>query len=678
MYGQFTTLQSGLDAGTAPSLIGVDQFAGAVNMTIRGDYIMTRPPWMNHVVTDNTGGRFTGKYQGTAWYDGGDGQSCDIIARGGKLFRLVLGMTNSLTEITPRLNIVTTADFTVPAPAATVTVFVTSETPIATGDTVFIDSGQYLVVNRATDQLTLQYVAGAANAVAIMGNAVLDSGSNQIIEWLTSLASDDLIYMFQAETYMIILRGQHKTVFFDGSQAREAGPGELPPGILGAYGWGRVWISLNDQHSMVAGDLVNGPSGTPSLNNRDAVLKFTENDFLNEGGSFVVPSNGGPITAMQFLATPDTSLGLGVLLVGTTNAVYSINAPVDRTVWKNLQYPIQTISLLDYGPQGPRSTIPVNGDMWYRSQDGWRSFISAHRYYNAGPGNTPISHEISPLLDFDTESLLFYGSTILFDNRILQSLSPHRSDVGISHRGLTVLNLDLISGLQGKQNPAFEGAWTGLDIFQVFKATVNDVERGFAWVNNNGTFEFWEFLTEGYYDQYTTVGGGHTTITRTAIESWFETRSDDFGQPFERKKLRMFELYVDDVVDSVTIQLKFKPDQFPSWQNWGPPITICANLSQCNPPADCAVIQMRNPGYKARITWPQPPETCALTGTPINYAFDFQERIEVTGHCRFRRGRSHSMMDPTPMDGHTVCETQECVTLTGCQTDYFTYSVTGT
>lgn len=661
-----------MDGGTAPSLIGVDQFAAATNLTIRGDYITTRPPWANHVFTDNTNGRFAGKFQGSVWYDGGDGQSCNVIARGGKLFRMVLGVTNSITEITPRLNITTTANFTVPAPAATVDVAVTSETPIATGDTVYIDSGQYLVVNRATDQLTLQYVAGAANAVAVSGNAVLDSGHNQIIEWLTSLASDDFIYMFQAENYMIILRGQHKTVFFDGSQAREAGYNELPPAVLGAYGWGRVWLALNDYHSMVAGDLVNGPSGTPSLNWRDAILKFTENDFLNEGGSFVVPQNGGPITSMQFLATQDTSLGMGVLLVGTTNAVYSINAPVDRTVWKNLQYPIQTISLLDYGPQGPRSTIPVNGDMWYRSQDGWRSFISAHRYFNT-PGNTPISHEISLLLEFDTKSLLFFGSSILFDNRILQTLSPHRSSSGISHRGLTVLNLDLISGLQGKQAPAYEGAYTGLDIFQVFKATIADTERGFAWVNNNGIFEFWEFLTQGYYDQYTVTGGGHTTITRTAIQSWVETRSDDFGQPFERKKARMAEMYVDDVVDSVTIQLKFKPDQYPTWTNWGPPITLCANVSQCNLPADCSVVQFPNPGYKARITWPQPPETCAATGDPVNFGFDFQCRIEITGHCRIRRFRTHAMIDPTPYDGHTVCEAQQCVTLTGCGTDYFQY-----
>lgn len=665
-----------MSGGAAPVLIGKNQYVAACNLTNRGDFISTRNPVANLVITmdDTTASRFTGRFQGAMWYDGEIGESCDIISRGGKLFRLTRGLTNILTEITPQLIIHTADDFVVPAPNGTVDVFVTSESAIATGDTIYIDSGQYLVTNRFTNELELKYISGAANATVLAGLSLLDSNRVQITEWRPNPESLELVYMFQAETYAIILGGQHRTIIFDGSSSRQAGFDEIPPGVLGAYGWGRLWIALPDYRQFVAGDIVGGASGTTQNGGRDAILKFTENDFLNEGGTFSVPHNAGPITAMQFLATQDTSLGMGVLLVGTTNAVFSVNAPVDRTTWKNLSYPIQTISLLDYGPEGPRSTIPVNGDMLYRSQDGWRSFITAHRYFDT-PGNTPISREISPLLDFDTEPLLFYGSTMLFDNRIMMTFSPSRTPNGIIHRGLAVANLDLLSTMGGKQAPSYEGAYTGLDMFQVYKALINNQERGFAWVNNSGTFELWEFLTDGYYDQYTTVVDGHTTITRTAIQSWIETRADDFDLPWELKKLYMAELYVDDIVDTVTIQVKFKPDQYVAWTNWGPPVTLCANVSQCNPPPNCAVLQMYNTGYKVRLTLPQPPENCAQTGTPINLGFEFQVRIEITGHCQFRRFHTHAKLVPTPMEGSGSCNTQPCVTLTGCETNWFTYTI---
>ena len=65
---------------------------------------------------------------------------------------------------------------------------------------------------------------------------------------------------------------------------------------------------------------------------------------------------------------------LGELFLNSSNGAFSVNAPVDRTIWKNLTYPIQTVCLIDYGPTGPRNGASVNGDWWYRSVDGVRSF----------------------------------------------------------------------------------------------------------------------------------------------------------------------------------------------------------------------------------------------------------------------------------------------------------------
>lgn len=670
LYDGFNQISGGVDGGQSPSLIGPDQAAFAINLTFRGSYPTPRPIYANIPINvpDNLVSRWTGKYQGHMPYDGESGQSGWIVSRGGKLF-FIPYQTRVLAEITPQLPIVTTADFTVPAPAATVLVAINSETAIATGETVYIDSGQYTVTNRFLDELLLTYIGGAANAVALAGNSVNDTPTTQIIEFQTNPSDFDFIFMFQAENYGIILAGQHKTIIFNGSTCRQAGLDEIPPGVLGVYGWGRIWICNPDRRTFVAGDLVFGPSGTVQNGFRDAILKFTENDFLNEGGTFGVPYNAGPITAMQFLAAQDTSLGTGVLLVTTTNMVFSVNAPVDRTTWKNLTYPIQSIALLDYGPEGPRSAVPINGDMWYRSSDGFRSFIVARRLFGS-PGNTPMSHEISPIVDEDDDTLLFYGSGMFFDNRLLQTVSPVWTANGIIHRGLVAMNFDEVSNLRQKLPAIWEGLWTGLNVLQVSKARINQVERGFifAWGSD---IEIWEIVEDGYYDL---IAGA-----RNQVPAVMETRSHDFTRPFDLKWLRMFELYADEIVDNAAVTVKFRPDQYPGWTTWGT-INFCAPVSQCDiiSPLSgaCAVWKMRARQYSARATLGQPPELCnAITNRPLSWGHEFQLRLEITG-CRLRMARIHANVQTVPMEGQ--CQSSvTCTVFEDCGNEWFTYDSHG-
>lgn len=678
-YGGFGSLLGGVNGGIAASLIRADMVASAVNSTMRGALLSTRPPWKNHPLTfdsQTTKSRWFGIFQGALQYDGEIGQSGWVVSRGGKLF-FINSDTFVVSEITPRLFVVTTAEFTVPAVNATVDVFVNSVSAIATGDTVYIDSGKYLVTNRFTGELELKYIGtpNAAHATAPAGSGVLNSSQLQIFEYQTNPASYDFIYMFQAENYAIILGGQHKTVIFDGSSARQAGWNEVPPGILGAYGWGRIWIARADRRTFLAGDIVFGPSGTPQKGFRDAILKFTENDFLNEGGAFGVPYNAGPITSMQFLAAQDTSLGVGVLLVGTTNMVFSVNAPVDRTTWKNLTYPIQTVSLLDYGPEGPRSCVPVDGDMWYRSTDGFRSFIVARRNFPQ-PGNTPLSREITPVIDFDTDDLLFFGSGIKFDNRLLQTVSPFRSPSGVQHRGLAVVNFDLVSSIQGKSAPAWEGTWTGLNILQMTKGRIRNKERAFIFARGND-LELWEIYKNGYYDELTTISDdGHKSISRSPISGAIETRSDDHGDPTQLKKLHMGELYIDQIFDSVTLTIKFRPDQYPTWITWAT-INLCATVSQCTLKgpvgSSCSMWRMNAKQYASRITIPQPPESCnTIAGIPVDRGHEFQFRLERSGSCRIRMFKSHADLATEPQEGECPA-TVQCKEFPDCGTDLFTY-----
>lgn len=682
VFDGFVEMSAGMNGGIAASLIQPNQCALARDFTFRGAYPKTRPPYMNHLFTfDNamTQSHWTGKYQGSVWYQAGFGGSGFVISRGGRLFFLRMGTTNVLSEITPMVTILTTAAFTAPnsanpPPGNMVVVSINSETPLSPGDLLVIDGDNYQVVSLGANVMTVANLDAAAGHVVPQGTIIfMADGITPYREYRLNPAWLDFVFLFQAENYVIILAENQSAVIFDGSSARLAGIGEVPSGVLGAYGWGRIWICLNDRRSFMAGDLVFGPSGTQVNGFRDAILKFTENDFFNEGGAFGIPSESGPITAMQFLATQDTSLGVGVLLVGTPTMIFSVNAPVDRTTWKNLQYPIQTISLLNSGPVGPRAEASINADWWYRSADGIHSFFVSRRDFGTW-GNTPMSREMVPVLNYDTQRLLYYGSAVLFDNRALFTVSPFRCPLGVAHRGLVCDNFDLISSQQGKTQPAWDGGFSGLNILQILK-TKEVKERCFMFVaNESDDVEFWELLQdgEGFYDQFNDGG----TITRTRIQPMMETKSMTFQDGSQLKALYSCELFVDELVDTTTFTIKFRPDEYPGWITWQT-ITLCANVTQCEPPANCDIWLTRQKQYAARIMLVQPPESCNdIAGTIVTEGYEFQFRLESSGSYRLRKFKPHAKLRTDKQQGD--CASYPCKTFAACDEAYFDTDSHGT
>jgi hypothetical protein len=192
---------------------------------------------------------------------------------------------------------------------------------------------------------------------------------------------------------------------------------ELPAGRMLAYGMGRVWEAMTDSISFLAGDVVGGSSGSPSLKFRDAVLKITENLYLAGGGLFRVPGSVGEIRGMIFTATLDVSLGQGPLQVFTSRNVFSCQAPVDRTTWQKLTNPILTEALKGAGGAGQYCLVNSNADVIFRSPDAQlRSLILGRLDFNRW-GDTPISFELLRTTEKENQALMQFCSAIVFDNR---------------------------------------------------------------------------------------------------------------------------------------------------------------------------------------------------------------------------------------------------------------------
>ena len=617
----------------------------------------------------------TGTKQVTLTYNGGSAVATTAVSD------IVYG-----AQVTSNIPEIVTGNFTVPALNQQVTISVENYQGFNVNDVIVIDGDNYKVntLLPTQNQIVATYTGGVAHVLIETG--ILDSSGNQIYHVDLNPADADMVFLYQGENYVFGLCENQGTLIYDGSTCRRADQSqqELQSSYVGIYAWGRNWLAQVNGHRFVASDLVGDPSGTPDLAYVDAILKMTENNLLNGGGAFSTPANLGMITAMSTLSQLDSSLGIGPVLVGTVNSVFSIQAPVDRTTWQNIRYPIQSVALQGSGPAGPRQMITVNSDAWFRSLDGVRSLMAARRDFKSSQSNTPNSLELSPIFDADDQNLLYYGSLATFDNRIFITTSPYRTSYGIAHRALAIVNQDAISSMNKQSPPIWEGLWTGLNVLQVLSGQINGVNHCYAFaLNSNNGIDLWELLPEGddqTYDVYDTITNGVETITQTSIEGWIDTRMMNFGDPFQLKKLIMAELYLDEIVDDVTVKVYFRPDQYPLWTLWQT-IEICANVSQCTfsgtSGGSCVMWQEQFKQYGARLKLPRPSETAnSITNTPMDRGHEFQFRLEITGSCRIRKFKAHALMEQMAMEGECA-PSVDCKTLSGCQTQLFNYDSYG-
>lgn len=434
----------------------------------------------------------------------------------------------------------------------------------------------------------------------------------------------------QAERSLIIQNGIDAALIYNGSRLRRAVASlrEVPTGTVMEYALGRLWVALPGGNAFVAGDLVFS-DGT-----EEAALKFTENEVINEGGAFGVPSALGQITALRSVATPDTTLGQGPLQVFTRRAAFSLNPPFDRTQWKNWPAPIQTVSLLTYGALAQASAVNVNGDIWYRAEDGIRSFQLGRRDWGSWV-NTPMSSEINRLLDYDSRNMLEYSSGVVFDNRLLMTSAPRRSvpaqssSRGVVHDRLAVLNFDPSSGVLNRTSPVWEGEWSGLPILQILKAGIQGEEHCFLFVLNEITNqnELWELSRNHPFDSDT-----------TRIAWSVESRALGFpDKGWQLKELVGAELWLDELRGTLDIDVDWKSDQHNDWQNWhnwtetGP---ACVAVPSCTP------VCFGAGQYRSRKRLPRPLDACDATNQkPFSRAYEFQARLNFTGVGRLKRLR---------------------------------------
>jgi len=421
--------------------------------------------------------------------------------------------------------------------------------------------------------------------------------------------------------------------------------GELPAGRMGVYGLGQNWMSLTDGISFIASDIVGSDSGSIAEDYRDAVLKTTGVTFF--GGNFRLPVSGQIINSMTFTANLDISLGQGSLQIGTDSGMFSCLAPFDYFATTPPPV-ILTQSLIGFGPLAQNSTVLANSDILFRNFQGLGSLILAKRDFNVW-GNTPISREMERTFGKDTQSLLPYGSAVVFDNRRLDTCDPQVAPQGVFHAGLVALNFDLVSSLRGKAPPVYDGLWTGLNALQILNIQSGSESRTFIFAystieSKTLVFELLKSSNAVYFDN------GVTPIVWT-VETPIMFNKD--VKPLnELVRITDGELWLQDIFGTVHVKVWYRPDFYSGsdepgcWEAWTE-FDVCAEATGEN----------IRPAYKTRIGLGEPSGDRCQGGNnrPFRVAHFFQFKLEFTGHCKLMAVRIQATVQPVTDFGVPTC-----------------------
>lgn len=416
----------------------------------------------------------------------------------------------------------------------------------------------------------------------------------------------------------------------------------------------RTWYAFNRAYA--ASDIVGSKfSGTAAYNFRDSVLKLTENPIAYSGDGFGVPTTAGNIRALAHAANLDSSLGDAQLFVFTRRAVYSCVAPVTRNNWTaatNSTQPLQKIVLDQGGSYGDRCVVKVNGDMFFPSPpDGNIRSIQAALRYQQQWGYVPLSNNINRCLQFNDRSLLSFSTGINFDNRLLMSELPKMTPAGVGHQAIAPLDFDIISTLEERRPPAWEGVWDfsgGPTILQLFEGDFGGRQRAFAvvWSDKNSQIEVWEIRPDLRFDN------GENRVTRE-----IEFPSYTFNNVLQQKELESGMLWVDEVRGTVDIEAFWRPDGVGCFEPWFA-TQICAG-KDCRELVENACLDT---GYPVPdfcaldgipITFPKPVSPqCAPNATgkprPANIGYSFQVKLRIKGWMRIRGLVLYALPRETP------------------------------
>lgn len=430
----------------------------------------------------------------------------------------------------------------------------------------------------------------------------------------------------QGFEWLVIQDGLNKPIVWDGvTGARRAVEGEVPTGSIMATIHGRLVVASADGTNQIAvGDIVYGEDQTSTID----IIRFTETGYWAEGGSFGAPVYVGDLTGMFAMPYLDTGTGQNELVVLGTEGAITLDLSRPRTQWLDSQ--ILRISLIGGGCVSSHSTCALNGDLFFRSAEGIRSFRNARAEFNQGWKQSPISSDVRRWIEPDSPRLLQYNSQVTWNNLLISTCSPmlegpNNQYAGFHryHRGFVVMDSNPESNVVREGSPIWQGMWTGIRPVQFVEGRIEDNHRCFAFSydrdGKNRLYELCESGADTFEGERKKIFSGYDT----SVFGTIERTTDNFSM----KAVLGGEMAVSSIQEQLDLTLSLRPDSSPCFVEHTDITLSC----DCPPKDPCALFTQ--PG-SARISFGGLDDKCdPATGQPLSKTHYWQSRVRMSGRA---------------------------------------------
>lgn len=361
-------------------------------------------------------------------------------------------------------------------------------------------------------------------------------------------------FMTQADRWLLLQDGSGKPGYFEESAYGDQfvvidGDQKLVTGTICAYGHGRIFqvpvyvpgSTANGKMYFLAGDIL-------KPDNPSNIFNLTENMYLNEGYAMSLPNEMGYINGMQFLRNAETGTGLGSLIVMAKHGMsaFAVNTP--RADWKNTD--IGQVLFLEHGTISPWSIGTINGNVFYRSLDGFRTVAhSSAQGTDVGLSNVPMSGEVQGIIDKDEPACVPFVSAAAADNRIYLTARGYMTAKGARFGSLLVADAAVTRSLAGVDGPIWNGEWKSHPLCGICSALQNELPTLYGVVE--------------YGDELWLCSMAERAPEPTLSRIY--TRAMVFSGLKQEKTLKTVELHVSDVTMDTEFAVYYRPYGFSLW-----------------------------------------------------------------------------------------------------------------
>lgn len=469
----------------------------------------------------------------------------------------------------------------------------------------------------------------------------------------------------QGLQWLVIQDGIHAPILWNGTdpaRRSDIARNEVPIGSVMEFIHGRFVLATADgKNTIRIGEIA---FANTNLNANDILL------FPPELPSYQTAAFLGQITGLKAMPFLDTGVGQNELVALCQFGFTSFNFSGDEA---SLLGQVQKISLIGSGSQSSHGFDTLNGDLFYRAQDGVSSYRNARIEYSQQWNQTPVSREVNYWLKPDRTDLLEFIPAISWQNMVFTGCSPQRAapnnPVFGYHRycrGMVVLDADSMSTTGRNGAPVWHGMWSGIQPWAFCKGLIGNSERCFAFsYDQDGRNRLYEITLQEGDDSFETQPRAISGFYITGSFGSVEARTNEFSP----KILNGGVIEYSGLSGIARFQVDYRPDGSPCWVKVqdGDPGCPCPTRAPCGPLT--AAPQWGRAYFQALDKG-----ACVPGSTqPAAVFHHCQVRVSTTGP--FTVERLNIRMDLQPDSQISKCVTPNCEPIDCCPSaDDYAYS----